>query len=241
MKNNPPMRTLVVWAVITGLAILAVFLPLFLGIEGFNGGFAISFVAFFIALTGVIVIIVYSFRVRKLARILRGEGVIAHWTYSREEWKEYTEKEYIEEKGEKKTLFIVTAILALIIGFGFFVFNTETGLWVLLAMVVLILILAFTAWFTAWYRHRENAMSQGEVYITGKAVYLNRQLHTWNGLGEKFEFVEMKRNSKQSMLVIVYTVATRTGRTPVTVRIPVPAGREKEAEAIADGMKLMVR
>ncbi len=240
MKNNPPMRTLTVWAIITGLAILSIFLPFLIGMDGMAGGFAISLLAFFLALTGIIVIVIYWGRAAKLQRILKGEGVIAHWDYSPAEWKEYTEKEYKTEKSEKKALFLITAILALVIGLGFFIFDNEAGMWVLLTMVALIAILAFTAWFTAWYRHRENLNYHGEVYITGKAVYLNRQLHTWSGLGEKFESVEFTRRKGQSMLSIVYSVWTRTGRTPVTIRIPVPAGKEAEAEAIAAGLKLEV-
>jgi hypothetical protein len=240
LKNNPPMRTLVTWAAITGFAVLAIFLPLLLGIQGFAGGFAISLLAFFLALNGIIVIIIYWGRANKLRRILNGEDVLAHWTYNPEEWKAYTEKEYATEKSEKKTLFVITAVLALVIGFGFFVFDNEAGFWVLLAMVALIAILAFTAWFTAWYRHRENIQYHGEVYITGRAVYLNRQLHTWSGPGEKIESIDFIKHKGQSLLSIIYSVWTRTGQTPVTVRIPVPAGKEAEAEAIAAGLKLKV-
>jgi hypothetical protein len=240
LKNNPALRTLVAWAIITGMAVLGLFLPSFLGIEGFAGGFAISLMAFLLAITGLIVIIIYAGRAKKLGSILRGEGVIAHWSYSAEEWKAYTEKEYVSEKSEKKTLFIITAVLAIIIGLGFFIFDQDAGFWVLVGMVVLVGILAFTAWFTAWYRHWENSKYHGEAYITGKSVYLNRQFHTWSGPGEKLESIDITNKKGQSILVIVYSVWTRNGRTPATIRIPVPAGKEEEAESIAAGLKFKV-
>jgi hypothetical protein len=238
MNTNPASRTMVAWIIVTCLAVLAIFAPSFLGIDGFGGGFAISVIAFLVAITGIIVVFIYAGRAKNLGRILRGEGVIAHWTYSPEEWKAYAEKEYSLEKGEKKSLFILVAAIALVMGIGFFVFNPESGGWVLLSMVALVGVIAFTAWFSAWCRHRENTRYHGEAYITGQSVYLNRQLHTWSGPGEKFGSMEIANIDGRNILVIGYTVWTRNGRTPVTVRVPVPAGKEKEAEAIAAGMKL---
>ena len=109
-----------------------------------------------------------------------------------------------------------------------------------MGMFVLVGILAFTAWFTAWYRHWENSKYHGEAYITGKAVYLNRQFQTWSGLGEKLEAVEITKKKGRAILEITYSVWTRNGRTPATIRIPVPSGKEEEAESIAAGLKFKV-
>jgi len=234
MKNNPPMQTTIAWAVITVLSIFGIFAPEIFGIEGFDGGFAISFVCIFLAITGIIVIVIYSGRARLLNRILSGENILAHWTYSPEEWRKYTEKEYEEEKQLKKGLFFVISGIAVLTGIIFFLVDHKNGIWVLLAMLGLVAIIAFTAWITSLYNYRQNKKFHGQTYITEKAIYLNRQLHTWGGPGDSLESVALeKKDNAQALLKFKYSVITRTGLQQQTVRIPVPTGKENEAEALA--------
>jgi hypothetical protein len=115
----------------------------------------------------------------------------------------------------------------------FFLVDHKGGLWVLVAMVALVAIMAFTAWFTSLYNHRQNKKYHGQAYIAEKAIYLNRQLHTWGGPGDRLESVDIeKKDKKQTLLKFKYSVITRTVRQEQTVRIPVPAGKENEAEEL---------
>jgi xanthosine utilization system XapX-like protein len=200
--------------------------------DGMGGGFAISFVCVMLAITGIIVIIIYSGRARLLNRILNGENSLAHWRYSPEEWRTYTEKEYKEEKAMKKGLFLMVAGIALLIGIIFFIVNHEAGAWVFMAMLGLIAIIGFTAWFTSWYNYRQNNKYLGETYITENAVYINRQLHTWQGLGAVLDSVNLDQRKTQNILQFVYSAPTRTGMQEYRVNVPVPAGQEAEAKTI---------
>jgi hypothetical protein len=230
MNNNPPLRTAIIWAVITVIAIFGIFAPSVLGIDGFDGGFAISAIAVLLAIIGIIVVIIYVGRALILQKILNGENILAHWTYTREEWQKYTEKQYKEEKQLKRGLFYVISGIALVLGIVFFLADHESGIWVLLAMLALIAIIAFTAWFTSFYNFRQNKKFHGQAYITEKAVYLNRQLHTWSGPGDNLESVQLKKNTSQALLSFTYSVITRTGRQEQIVNVPVPKGKENEAE-----------
>jgi len=232
INNNPPLQTTIAWAIITILAILGIFAPEIFGIKGFDGGFAISFVCIFLAIIGIIVIVIYSGRARLLNRILSGENILAHWTYSSEEWMKYTEKEYKEEKQSKKGLAIVISVIALLMGIVFFLADNENGIWVLAVMLALIAVIAFTAWFTSWYNHRQNQKYLGETYITEDAVYINRQLHTWRGLGARLDSVDLNQGESPLLLKFVYSAPTRTGMQEYTARIPVPKGQEAAAEKI---------
>jgi hypothetical protein len=232
-ENNPPLRTAIIWAVITVIAIFGIFAPSLLGIDGFNGGFAISAVAILLFIIGIIVIIIYTGRARVLQKILNGENILAHWTYTPEEWQKYTEKQYKEEKQLKKGLFYIISGIAFVIGVVFFLADHENGIWVLVAMLALIAIIAFTAWFTSFYNYRQNKKFLGQTYITPKAIYLNRQLHTWSGPGDKLESVRLDRKDTfLSLLRFTYSVITRTGRQEQIVNIPVPKGKESEAEEL---------
>ncbi|MCX5997464.1 MAG: hypothetical protein NTV42_07680, partial [Chloroflexi bacterium] len=181
---------------------------------------------------GIIVIIIYSGRARLLNSILNDKGVLAHWKYNPDEWKTYTEKEYKEEKAMKKGLFFMISGIALLAGIIFFLVDHKGGIWVLLAMVILVGIIAFTAWFTSWYNYRQNKKYLGETYITENAIYINRQLHMWRGLGARLDSVNLTAGKSQRLLRFVYSAPTRTGMQEYQVNVPVPTGREGEAEKI---------
>jgi hypothetical protein len=237
IKNNPPLQTLFAWVVITILAIFGIFAPSIFGMDGFKGGFAISTLCLLLVISGVIVIIIYTGRARTLNTILKGENVLAHWKYTPEEWNEYAEKEFKEQKATNKVLFFVIAAFALFFGILFMLFDFDVGKWVMVVMLALIAIIGFTAWFTAWYNYRQNKKYLGETYITKEAIYLNRQLHTWHGLGARLDSVDLSQKKSSSLLVFAYSAPTRTGMQEYTVRIPVPRGQEKAAEKMLEYFK----
>jgi len=232
MKDNPPLRTLQVWIVLTLLGIFAMFAPTIFGMDGFKGGYAISTLSFLLVLAGIIVIIIYSGRVRTLNKIFSGDNLLAHWTYSPEEWNSYADTEYKDEKEGKKALFYVIAAFALFFGIVAMVIDFENGIFVMVLMLALIAVIAFTAWFTSWYNYRQNKKYLGETYITGEAVYINRQLHTWHGLGAKLDSVNLSKGKPPLLLQFVYSAPTRTGIQEYQVNVPVPKGQEAVAEKI---------
>lgn len=234
VKDNPPRRTANIWIIITGLAVFAIFAPHIFGMDGFSGGFAISTLSFFLAITGTIVVVIYLKRAKVLDRILQGEKLLAHWTYSPEQWSQYTEDEFQTERKEKWNLFFIVAGFALFFGILFFIFDQEAGLWVFISMLALIALIAFVAWFAAWYNYRQNKKYLGETYITSDAVYLNKQLHTWRGLGARLESVILAEDKSQQLLAFTYSAPTQHGRQDYTVRVPVPRGQEKAAEMLAE-------
>ena len=58
-------------------------------------------VSYFIGISAAIAGVMFLGLLGKLDRILRGEGILAHWTYMPEYWAEYPKKEYEEEKTRK--------------------------------------------------------------------------------------------------------------------------------------------
>jgi MFS family permease len=234
MRENPPLHAAIAWAIITALAVFGIFAPSIFGMEGMNGGYAISFISFFMVIAGIIVIVIYAGRARVVNRILRSDNLLAHWTYTPDEWNNYAEKEYVTERKVKWGLFYVIAGLALFFGVLFLVIDRESGKWVFVAMLALIGIIAFTAWFTAWYNYRQNKKYLGETYITRDAVYMNRQLHIWHGLGARLESVNLDKKRGQQILELTYSMPTRTGLQYYTVRVPVPRGKEREADRVLE-------
>lgn len=232
MIENPLHETVYVWLIITIAAVAMLFIPEILGIEGMNGGFAISFASFFVLIMGIIVVIVYNRLASRLDKILSGENLLVHWTYTPQMWSEYAEKEYGLEKTGTKGLFIVVSAFALFFGILFWMIDPENGIYVFLSMLGLIAIIEFTRLFSTWYYYRQNVKYLGEAYIARDGVYLNRQLHTWNFLTSRIKKVDLQNDKGLLLLSITYWAWTMTFGQEYTVRIPVPPGQEEKAKEI---------
>jgi hypothetical protein len=227
---NPQRRTAVICWILTALFVFAIFAPSIFGIDGFNGGFAMSFIGLVAAITTLIVAIMYQGRAGALGRILKGETRLAHWTYDPVEWRAYAEKEYATEKREKRNLFYLVAVISLVVGVGFTIAHPDGGwvvLWVLGGLLVLIAIVAIS---TTRYNYWMNKKYHGEAYIAPDGVYLNRMLHLWRGWGASLD--DVSYNEEEKFLAFQYSTPNRTGRADYTLRVPVPAGKEQEARRV---------
>jgi len=238
LSSNPPKRTAVTCFVVALFAAVLIFVPESVGIDGFNGGFAISFASLAIALTAAIVGVMYLGWAGKLDKILRGEGILAHWTYTPQYWAEYTKKEYEEEKSEKKGLFLIVSGFALFFGILFWALDPEAGFTVFLMMIGLIGLVAFAWRFSAWHNYRQNIGGVKEAYITKDAVYMNKKLYTWRMVFTSFDQVTQEDNQGLALLVFKYTTASRTGPQTYTTRVPIPPGQEEAAKNIIQQINL---
>ena len=237
LAENPLRRTINIWICITVAAVIMIFAPGWLGIDGYDGGFAISFVSFFGVLIGLIVVLVYRGLASRLDTILRGEGVLAKWSYTPELWEKYTEKEFGLQKAEAMPKFYMVAVIAIIVGVAFYIFDPEGGLFVLGAMIVLIVIIRFTAWVSTRYMHDQNIRGVPEVIIARNGVYLNRRLYYWDYLGTSLEKVASKDEKGMTMLHFVTWAPTMTLGQIWDIRVPVPPGEEAKAEEIVSQLK----
>jgi hypothetical protein len=230
MPYNPQRRTAAICWVITALFIFAIFAPSIFGMDGMNGGFAISFLSLVAAITSLVVAIMYQGRASALDRILRGENRLVHWTYDPVEWQAYAEKEYATEKREKRNLFYLVAVISLVVGFGFTIAHPDGGWVVLLVLGGLLVFIAILVLFSTRYNYWMNKKYRGEAYITPDGVYLNRMLHLFRGWGASLE--DVSYNEKGKFLAFQYSTPNRNGRSDYTLRVPVPAGKEEEARQV---------
>jgi len=227
MPYNPQRRTAIICWILTALFVFAIFAPSIFGMDGPNGGFAISFLSLVAAITTLIVAIMYQGRASALGRIFKGENLLAHWKYDPVEWQAYAEKEYVTEKRDKRNLFYLVAVISLVVGVGFTIAHPDVG-WVVLGLLGGVLVfIAILVLFSTRYNYWMNKKYLGEAYITTDGVYLNRQLHLWRGWGASLD--AFSYNEEDKFLAFQYSTPNRTGRADYTVRVPVPAGKEQEA------------
>ena len=237
MAENPLRRTVNIWLLITIVAVVMIFVPGWLGIDGFDGGFAISLVSILGAIIGLIVVLVYRGLASRLNGILRGEGVLAKWSYTPEQWAKYTEKEFGMEKAEAMPKFYMVAIIAIIVGVIFYALDPEGGIFVLGAMLALIAIIGFTAWASTRYMHGQNIRGFPEAIIARNGVYLNKRLYYWDFLGTSLEKVASQDENGMMMLHFVTWAPTMTLGQTWDIRVPIPQGEEAKAEEIVSQLK----
>jgi hypothetical protein len=226
------MKTMILGLVVTAVGILMIFGPGIVGIDGFEGGFAVSFVGLFVTILGSVVAGFYFQQAKILDGILRGEGLLVHWMFADEIWKEYTRKEYAEEISEKKGLFVIVTVFALFFGFLFWFLDNEAGFFVFLAMLGLIGLVGFAWRFSAWYYREQNERGVKEAYIARSGVYMNRRLYAWRLFSAELLGVEIKNSDGLSFLKFSYTAFTVPGPQTYTIRVPIPAGQEEVAKTI---------
>jgi hypothetical protein len=230
MPYNPQRRTAVICWIITALFVFAFFAPFIFGIDGMDGGFAISFISLIAAITSLVIAIMYQGRAGALDRILKGEKRLAYWKYDPVEWQSFADKEYAREKRDKRNLFYLVAAISLIVGVGFSIAHPDSGFVVLFILGGMLIFIAILVIFTTRYDYWMNKKYLGEAFITPDGVYLNRQLHMWRGWGASLDGVFY--NEEEKFLAFQYSTPNRNGRADYTVRVPVPAGKEEEARRV---------
>jgi hypothetical protein len=230
MTINTARRTMNIWIAITLLSVFGIFAPSIFGLDGNDGGFAISFVCLWVAITAFIVIFMYRGRAKAVDKMLEGSNVLAHWKYTEREWSEYTEKCYQAEQSGKWGLYLFVMAIAAVVCFFFWIFVEDSGLIMLGVMGGLAAILALTILITTNYDRWQNRRHLGETIISRDGVYINRLLHLWRGWGTRLDGVEYNRPDR--MLEFTYSTLSRTGRNYAAARVPVPTGAEARAEEI---------
>ena len=230
MKQNPERKSSIVSLVIATLGVVIMFVPAILGMEGIEGGYAIVVLGIVVLITGIVAAVVYTWRAKKLDAMLSGENLLVHWTYSQDEWQRYTERAHEDKKSASKILFFIISGFAIATGIGFFIKDPDSGKYVFLAMLGLIVIMGLVAYLTTMLDYRRNKKNLGEAYISRDGVYLNRVLHTWKGLATHLDNVVYEEEAQS--LVFTYIALDRIGLHSYTVSVPVPEGQKAKASEV---------
>ncbi len=231
MKNSQ--RSIVnLWLILMLLFIFCMFLPSIIGLDGFNGGFALSFGAGFMVIISIIVIFIYRSRAKQLDKILKGEGRVAVWQYSREEWFRFIVVDFEEERKSKKMLFFVVAGIAIVVGIIMTILLKDPLAFLIAACIIPIV--AIPAFLAPRARFNKLKNSEPKALIAEKGVIVGRMFHLWVNLGATLDQVVLKTDESPPILEFHYSMPTRQGRQTEVARLPVPAGKMTDAEQIGN-------
>jgi len=224
---------------ITLLAAGLIFLPGWIGMDGMNGGYALSFVSLWIAISAAVITLFFWRRAAALDRLLQGQQVLAHWTYSPAEWQAYAGAELNEQIRENWALWLLMAGMCLFLGVFFWILDREAGLFVLAVMVGLTLVLAAAAFGMPRLRRRRRDGRTGEAWIGPRGVFFDGVFTPFDSWLSELQKVDWQPASGNRIACLRFHMIylTRTAIQAQILRVPVPFGRIEEARAILESFE----
>lgn len=216
------------------IGLLMIFLPMNLGLDGMDGGFAVAILGGMVFSTGIIIFVIYKRHAKEEDSLLAGDNLLVHWKYTPEQWQVYAETDFAEDKASKKFLFWLITAFALFFGILFTLLDPENGIYVLFVMLALIAIIGTVATLTSKSSYKRNKSKVGEVYLSERSVLINGELHVWGMLNSRLKNVKVVEYENLTLLSIEYSVQQRGAEAIYTARIPVPYGNENHVDELAD-------
>jgi len=229
---NSQQRIVRLWYILGMVFLFCVFLPSIIGLDGFNGGFFISFMAGFCVIMSIVVIFIYRSRAKQLERILGGEGRIAVWNYTTDEWKRFVTKDFEEDKKLKRMLFFLVSGISVVIGV-ILTINFQDPIFIPIILGIIVVV-AIPAIWAPRYRFRKLQHSRAQALIAENGVIIGKMFHLWVKLGARLDQVLFNSEENPGMIEFTYSMPTRNGREQQVARVPVPNGNQQEAMRIVD-------
>ena len=218
------------------VGVLLFFYPIVFPIATYGLGFALMFVAILIFFTGIISAIIFQRLAGNLNWLVAGEGLLAHWTYSRDEWSHYTETEHLRDRRDKWALFRLISIIGVVVGIVFVIFVHDALPVILVVIPGLIAIIAVTAALSISSTYRMNLAHPGDVYIGKSGALLGRAFHYWK-LPTAYLHTVVYEAGNPPVIKLIYSSPSGYARGEYIARFPVPQGREEEAKRVLAQLK----
>lgn len=229
---------------VVGIALLL--LPHVYGIWGGDIGLPMmaSLLGIVLLLSALIVSPLYIGQFRRLQRLLHGEERLVHWTYSPEEWRDHVRAQYGEQRQLARanlwflgaTIVVVTVILVVFI-------DRDAAGFMVASAAGLVALLTFVAIVMPRLTRRRLARGPYEAHIGEDLLYLGGQTHFWSGWTSRFESIQAVGGPRPRLEIVYSDLRVSNPKTVsmhrvgVHLNIPIPAGREAEARAIAQQLR----
>lgn len=224
--------------VAVGLAIAA-FIPKWTGMDMMKGGFALVALCIFLGMAACVTWVLFRRRARMLGRFLAGRDILARWEIPADLWVKHVAEDLKEEKEGKKGLFIITAFWVVVVSLGFILFTGKDGLVVTAVLLgVLVFLVPFAFWLPKL-RAARMLRNPTPVIIGREGVYVGGELHDWKLIGSFLSGAKIDDTKDPKQVCIdYYYISGRGAPVPCEVRLPIPPGKEAEAQQAVDELRL---
>lgn len=231
MKNTDKKNILISLGV-GFLGVIMIIIPVMGWVDMMDFGGAMIMVGLLLAITGPIVSLLFWHRSSVYDSLMKSSDLLADWTIDQILWQRFIADEKNYRREDKRGMQLIILFFSVLFGTIFWWADPENGWVVALAMLVLNIIIAITAWLTGFYLNKWTERGEVKCRIGEKGLILADQLHVWTGWGARLEGTNIKPG-QINLLEITYSTPNRYSRQYYTIRIPIPAGEEIEAEEVA--------
>lgn len=155
-----------------------------------------------------------------------GEPVLAHWTYSADEWSAHSGTEWRRQRVRGVAMGAGILLLGLVVGRG------ESRGEAVAASAVMAVLVVGGHLLLARSAHRSGGAGGREAIIMPTAVLLNGHYHSL--AGDTYHLREVRYDTDAHPPALEFTIGwqTRGGPTEHRLRVPVPLDREGEARDV---------
>jgi hypothetical protein len=203
-------------------------------------GIGLAVLGGFVLMTGLVALGVVGWHAVVVSRVLSGRDLLLNWVYEGAAWRQFADQEVAERSAQGRGLVVMAALIAAVIVGVFLAVapDREAAGFAALFVAVAIALAALAAWAGVRAVRRRSSGPQVELFLGRGGLWLGGMSHVWRGFGARLESAAIVEAHGVTALEIVYSVLQSTGpralvfyRRYETVRLPVPPGREAEAEA----------
>lgn len=223
------------FALIATVAFAVLSIVAYTAIDGMSGGYAIAFVAFFLAVGSIAIALLFVTRAREMDAILGSKNVLARWVYPDADAHMSAEREFCDFRQQNRAMFVVIGGMLAVVAFFFLVFVEEGGIETA-AVLLCVLVLCYLVSRIAPVLERRRALAAPhEAYIAENGIIYEGALHPFRSFLLRMTGVSFRPAKKALPDAIVFSFVQIVGVTilkPYDVVIPVPEGEKENAAGI---------
>jgi WD40 repeat protein len=170
----------------------------------------------------------------RIDAIRRGEGALARWTYTPEEWARYLAGSRLDEIPYSDRFRLVKLLVILAASLGILIFFPSLNSKILGVFMTLVSMTLLGAHFLYRAIRNANRTRFGEIIVTENGVLFNHEYIRWRGRFSELYSADSVRDPYPHIKVTYVMSRGYWGKNEFVVHIPIPGGREIEASRIVD-------
>ena len=204
-------------------------------IDGMSGGYALAFISFFLAVSSVVVALLFVHRARVLDGILTDPHLLAHWLYPEEMAKKSVEREYRDYQERNRAMFIIIGGMLVFVSLFFMIFMGEGGLQTGIVLLAFTVFLFIISRIVPGIERRRAIGAPREALIARTGIIYEGAVYPFRSFLVSWDGVLLRNADKKNPAVMVFSFTQLNGRyivQPFDVVIPVPHGEEEIAGRI---------
>jgi hypothetical protein len=208
----------------------------FIFIDGMSGGYAIAFVSFFFAVTGMAVAALFFRRAQVMDSILNSTRLLAHWIYSPDEAKQSARFEYAQYQERNRATFFIVGGMLFLVALAMMIFAGEGGLITGMFLLGFTVFLFIVSRVTPAIVLKNALKSPKKAYIAENGIIYEGSVYPFQSFLLRMDGVSFNRRTGKRPAALIFSFVQLIGLSilsPFDVEIPVPEGEEETACKIA--------